>query len=193
MGKQLDIIGVSRREILSKLISENYKNLNDFCNQTGEEYSAIYRYIHNNVKIGDKVISRFEKIFNKPAGFFDQQLPKLTAINIPIVDSVVKGNVKLSDMIANSNQYTLLDKKMLDEYDWNKDSLFAIIAKDDSMHPLIRDKSEVVIDSTQTEIENNKIYAVKINSDIYIRKLIKSPVTGLITFLQLAARFISSL
>ena len=38
------------------------------------------------------------------------------------------------------------------------------------MYPVIRDKAEVVIDSTQTEIENNKYYAVKVNTDIYIRK-----------------------
>ena len=181
MSKALDIIGVSRRDILQKLITEQYKNINNFCNQTGEDYSAIYRYINKDVKIGDKVIKRLEGLFNKPEGFFDQQLPKMASVDIPIVENTVKANLPLTEILANSKKHIMLEQRVLDEFSWKKEYLFVVIAKDNSMYPVIRDKAEVIADSTQTEIENNKIYVVKINSEIYVRKLIKSPITGLIT------------
>lgn len=181
MDKTLDIIGQSRRDVLYKLITDNYKSINHFCTESGEDYAAIYRYIHKNVKMSDKVVRRFEGIFDKPMGFFDLQVPKTSSVDIPVIDNIVATKSKLSDIIANSKKFSLVEQRLLADYNWVKDNLFMIIANDDSMSPIIKDKTEVMIDSSQVEIENNKIYAVKISSDIYIRKLIKSPVKKTIT------------
>lgn len=184
MAKTLDMVGISRRSILRKLITDNYKNINDFCTKSGEDYSAIYRYYHNDIKMSDKVIKRLEGVFNLPEGYFEQQLPKLSAVDIPIVDNVVKKpTMKLAEIIAHSSKYSIIEQRIMDEFKWDKEDLFIIIAKDNSMYPVIRDKAEVVIDSTQTAIENNKYYAVKVNTDIYIRKLMKSSISGLITLI----------
>lgn len=184
MAKALDIVGISRRSILRKLISEKYKSIGDFCTQTGEDYAAIYRYYHNEVKMGDKLIKRLEGVLNLPDGYFDKQLPKLAAVDIPIIDNTIKKpTMKLAEIIAHSSKYAMMEQRIMDEFKWDKDALFIIVAKDNSMYPVIRDKAEVVVDSTQTEIENNKYYAVKMNSDIYIRKLIKSPITEMITLI----------
>ena len=181
MTKILDIIGQSRRDVLYKLITDNYKSINHFCTESGEDYAAIYRYIHKNVKMSDKVVRRFEGIFDKPMGFFDQQVPKTSSVDIPVIDNLVATKSKLSDIIAGSKRFSLVEQRLLTDYNWEKSNLFMIIANDDSMSPIIKDKTEVMIDSSQAEIENNKIYAIKIGTDIYIRKLIKSPVKKTIT------------
>lgn len=183
MTKTLDIVGKSRRDILHKLILENYKSLNHFCSETGEDYSAIYKYIHKNVKMSDKVVRRLEQIFKKPEGFFDSQIPKTTSIDIPVIENRVKTNATLPEILETSTESSLLEQKLLDDYHWQKECLFMINVNDNSMYPIIRDKTTVMVDSSQTEIENNKIYAIKIKSDIYIRKLIKSPVKETITLI----------
>lgn len=184
MAKVLDIVGISRRSILRKLITENYKNIGDFCKQSGEDYAAIYRYYHNDIKMSDKVIKRLEGIFNLPEGYFDQQLPKLTTVDIPIIGNTVKKpTMQLAEIIAHSSKYAMIEQRIMDEFKWSKAALFILIIQDNSMYPVIRDKAEVLVDGSQTEIENNKYYAVKINSDIHIRKLIKSSISGLITLI----------
>lgn len=40
-----------------------------------------------------------------------------------------------------------------------------------------------MVDSSQVTVENNKIYAVKIKSNIYIRKVIKTPMKDIITLI----------
>ena len=81
----------------------------------------------------------------------------------------------MTEILANSKKDSLLEQELLNEYNWRKEHLFMIKANDNSMYPMIRDKTEVMADSSQTKIEDNKIYVVKIKSNIYIRKLIKSP------------------
>lgn len=180
MTKVLDITGKSRRDTLEKLISENYKTTHHFCTETGEDYAAIYKYLNKNVKMSDKVARRLEKAFNKIEGYFDRNIPKTSSVDIPVVDNTSDVNFTLAEIITSSKKVSLLEQKLLDDYHWNKEHLFMIVANDNSMYPIIRDKTEVMADSSQTEIENNKIYAVKIKSDIYIRKLIKSPFEGTI-------------
>ena len=183
MAKSLDVIGISRRDLVRQLILNDYKNINNFCTETGEDYGAIYRYLNKDVRIGDKVIKRLEKLFNKPTGYFDQQLPKATTVDIPIISNIVNKDMSLSEILSASQKSAMLEQRTLEEFNWKKESLFIVIAKDNSMHPIIRDKAEVIVDNSQNQIENNKIYVIKINSEIYIRKLIKSPITGIISLI----------
>lgn len=176
MAKSLDVIGESRSDTLHKLISENYKTTNHFCTENGEDHTAIYKYLNKKVKMSDKVARRLESVFNKPDGYFDQGILKTSATNIPIIDNLVDASFGIVEIIANSKKASLFDQELLDAYNWKNENLFIIKANDNSMYPIIRDKAEVMADNSQTQIENNKIYVVKIKSDIYIRKLIKSPV-----------------
>jgi hypothetical protein len=183
MVKSLDLIGISRKRALAHLITGGYKNINDFCTKTGEDYAAIYRYLNKNIKIGDKVISRLAKIFEKSPEYFDTYMPNIKSVDIPIIDCNISKKTTLSEMLANSRNSAMIEDKLLNNYGWKKEALFIVIAQDNSMEPLIRDKSEVIVDSSQTQIENNKIYVVKINASICIRKLIKSPITGAVSLI----------
>lgn len=174
MNKTLDIVGAARRDALHKLILENYKSINNFCTEAKEDYASIYRYIHKNVKMSDKVAERLEKIFKKPKGFLDEQVPTATSVDIPVIENIVKPSAKLQDILTNSNKVFSLEQRLLGKYNWKKEHLFMLVANDNSMSPIIKDGTEIMFDSSQTEIEDNKIYVVKINSRIYIRKLIKS-------------------
>lgn len=183
MAKALDVIGISRRDLVRESILNQYRNINDFCTATGEDYGAIYRYLNKDVRIGDKVIARLEKILNKPAGYFDKQLPKATTVDIPIIPNTVDKSMSLPEILSTSQKSAMLEQRTIEEFNWKAESLFIVIAKDNSMHPIIKDKAEVIVDNSQNQIENNKIYVIKINSEVYIRKLMKSPITGIISLI----------
>ena len=183
MSKSLDLIGISRQRALTSLIARDYKNLNEFCIDANEDYAAIYRYIHKNVKIGDKVIARFSEFFKTTPDFFDKYIPNIKTIDIPIIDCLISNTTTLDEMIANSKSSSIIEEKVLNDFGWQPNNLFILIAKDTSMEPIIRDKAEVIVNSSQNQIENNKIYAVKINSNICLRKLIKSPISGKISLI----------
>ncbi len=178
MTKSLDITGISRQRALITLINEEYKNIHDFCAKTEEDYAAIYKYVHKNVKIGDKVLNRLATIFNKPVEYFDMYKPNIQSVNIPVIDSLDNNGDNLTKLIKSSKVSAMLEERILNKYGWNKEFLFGLIIRDSSMEPLIQDKAEVVVDSSKTQIEDNKIYAISINKDIYVRKLIKLPMSG---------------
>ena len=88
MEKQLDVTGVSRRDSLTEsILTAGFKNINDFCKQKGFDYAAIYRYIHNNIRISDKVARRLESALGKSDGFLDQKIPRILTVTLPVIST----------------------------------------------------------------------------------------------------------
>jgi hypothetical protein len=190
MAKTLDLIGISRRDLLKEIIFGNYKNINHFCNETGEDYGAIYRYLNNDVKIGDKVVRRLEKLLNKPEGFFDQKRPQLDMFTIPVVPNVIEDkNITFEDLIKNSSPSEPFSEKRFHGLNWKKENFFMVKSKDESMYPIIPDDADVVADISKTQIEDNKIYIVKVNNTIMIRRILQSATTGLISLIPENSKF----
>lgn len=182
MTKQLDVTGISRRDLLLEEITENFNNINDFCKKTQLDYGAIYRYIHNNVRISDKVARKLEVLLNKPEGYLDQKIPSIATVEIPVISGNLK-NLSLLENLKNPLAYSGIDRNTLQNFGWSPENLFIVIINDNSMEPIIRDKAEVIIDRSKIDIENNKIYAIKINSTILVRKLFRSPLDNLINLI----------
>ncbi len=172
--KQLDVTGISRRDVLSEEVLDNYNNINNFCKIFGLDYGAIYRYINNDVRISDKVARKLESLLNKPEGYLDQKIPSIATAEIPVISSDL-GALTLAECLEKPLNYSGIDRVTLKNYGWSADSLFILVANDSSMEPIIKDKAEVIIDRSKTEIENNKFYAIRIDSTILIRKILKSP------------------
>ena len=53
----------------------------------------------------------------------------------------------------------------------DKKNLCIFFVRGDSMLPEIQDGAKVLIDISQRELVNNKIYAVSVNNEIFIKKL----------------------
>lgn len=183
MAKQLDITGLSRRDSLAEgILSEGFKNINEFCKDKGFDYAAIYRYIHNNIRISDKVARKLESALNKPEGYLDQKIPSIATVEIPVIGTVLNKS-SLSESLANTSTYGGIDRSTLQNFGWESQNLFIVIINDNSMEPIIKDKAEVIIDKSKTEIENNKFYAIRVDSTILIRKILKSPLKKTISLI----------
>lgn len=175
--KQLDITGISRRDLLLEGISERFNNINEFCRESGLDYGAIYRYIHNNVRISDKVARKLESALNKPAGYLDQKIPSIATVQIPVI-GVNLNNLSLSEALAGSSTFSGIDRSTLLNFGWEAENLFIVIINDNSMEPVIKDKAEIIVDKSKLIVENNKIYAIKVKSIIMIRKIFQSPLSN---------------
>lgn len=173
--KQLDVTGISRRDLLGVgIIEAGFKNINEFCKNKGFDYAAIYRYLHNNIRISDKVARKLELALNKPEGYLDQKIPSIATVEIPVIGTIL-NKLSLSEVLANTSNYSGIDRSTLQNFGWESQNLFIVIINDNSMEPIIKDRAEVIIDKSKTEIENNKFYAIRIDSTILIRKILKSP------------------
>lgn len=63
-----------RADNFQLLINKNYNNINDFCVKTNQEYSAVYRYLHGKMNIGNIMAKRIESILNLPNGHLDKPI-----------------------------------------------------------------------------------------------------------------------
>jgi phage repressor protein C with HTH and peptisase S24 domain len=64
-------------------------------------------------------------------------------------------------------------KIVIDELNLKSKNLLVFIAHGDSMSPTIEHNSKVIIDTSQTTIEDGKIYALSKNNEIFIRRVFK--------------------
>lgn len=57
------------------------------------------------------------------------------------------------------------------------------------MEPTIQEGTKAIIDYSQTSIQANKIYALRIREDVYLRRIMRSPSTGNLTLISDSATF----
>src|SRR6185437_6554255 len=174
MSKTIDSISQNRRDHLEKKILENYKNVYEFCNKTGEDYGAVHRYLNSQLNIGNKVIKRFEQIFNVPQGAFDKSINEKEVIKIPIYSlaSYLNNITKLKPENATSFHYIELDE--LSALGWKHENIFGLMAESQEMAPIIKSGAKVLIDKSSISIIDGAIYAILVNDKIFIRKIIHS-------------------
>lgn len=58
---------------------------------------------------------------------------------------------------------------------WRPDTHFVFRAQGDSMEPTIQHRSPVVIDTSQTNIQSGRVYAVVVNGESYLKRLDRLP------------------
>lgn len=179
MAKALDIISVARSNNLIENIKKGGETVYSFCQRTNEDYPSINKYINKTLKIGDKVARRLEVLLNLNNGDLDDGLPDEQFAKLPIIDMLSHNEFNLNNAMKNAESCVLLQNSIISSFGWNRDALAIIIAKDDSMEPTIQESAKAIVDISQAEhIQLNKIYAIKIFGDIYLRRITKSLSTG---------------
>ncbi len=189
MMKTLDIISVTRSDNLNKFITKNNESVYAFCQRTGEDYPSINKYINKTLKMGDKVARRLEKLLGINEGAFDAGVPSAQFAELPILDSIIPSGTNIKSMIKQAAGKVLLEEEIIKSFGWNKDSLLIVVAKDDAMEPTIQEGTKAIIDYSQTSIQANKIYALRIREDVYLRRIMRSPSTGNLTLIADSATF----
>ena len=192
-NKELDVTGASRRDLLVEGIREaGYKNISQFCKKNNLDYAAIYRYTHGKLRMGNEVARKLELILGKVSGYLDQHIPSISSIFIPIISHCLP-TCSLVDVLVNPLGYTGIDLTTIKQHQWDAKSIFVIVLKDTSMEPVIRENSDVFIDTSQKEITNNKIYAIRINQTILIRKIYYSPLNNLLSLISFNEEFLTEI
>ena len=176
--KNIDFISASRSARLWPLILGRYGGIAKFCQDTGEDYGAIHKYVNGMLKIGDRVARRLEGLINVDSGYLDEDIPRYLTTNIPLLSIDMMKSVAYNPKIFKSDKSFILRQDLIKAYNWNSNALIALIVSDNSMEPTMSEGNYVVIDCAQANIIQNKVYAILIHDDFYIRRLSKSPETG---------------
>ena len=161
-----------RRDNLDKYIKENFKNIRRFTMEYGVNYGNIYTMLKGERPFGERVARELETKIGISPGFFDQ-VDLSTDAKIPIFGNKLSagyGNKVFDEEIIG---YHLLNISDLKNEGLEVKNLCIFFIRGDSMTPEIQDGSKVLVDTSQTELIENKIYAVAVNNEIFVKKIFK--------------------
>ena len=137
------------------------KKISDALELTGEEREKL-----DNAFLGKNINKAFSK--EKTNLFiYDEEM-----ILIPVMAKASAGNGYIN--FSNEPLYNKLIRK-----NGFNEKCYLIEVVGDSMEPLIQDGSYVVIDPYQTDYIENKIYVVKYDEEMYIKRVILKPESNL--------------
>lgn len=97
-------------------------------------------------------------------------------INIPVKGEVV-ASMGYGVTIYNERQTAIysISKKLIDDLGISRNQTEMIFAQGDSMMPTIEGGDSLLVDHTRTEIYDGKIYCVRIDGQLYAKRLQKIP------------------
>ncbi len=164
-----DVTGITSQTELAKSLKINRSSIT---------------HARNNNKIPEKWILKLYRKFNLNPEWIEFGIGK-TYINkgsfsdiefthVPMVKATLSAGGGSFNVDANIDGYLSFTSKWLRL----KGSVAAMVAMEvagDSMEPEIRDRDTVLIDRSQTEVKNRKIYAVGLDDTIFIKRLEQHP------------------
>lgn len=137
---------------------------------------GISRQRVNQIKEKDLTNNQITKLEN----FFKTKLAENTPDN-DCIDIPVKGDViaSLGYGITTYNEHQTatysISNKLASDLGVNKNQIEIIFAQGDSMMPTIEGGDSLLIDLSKTEIYDGKIYCVRIEGQLYAKRLQKIP------------------
>ncbi len=174
----------TRRDNLAKYITNTHKNRRQFALQYEFNYGNMHSMLKGTRAFGERIARELEAKLGLAAGFFDQEdidLTKIPETKIPIYAnklSAGSGNRVFAEEIIG---YHLLNPADLKNEGLEEKQLCIFFVRGDSMLPEIQDGAKVLVDVSQTKLIDNKIYAISIDNEIFIKKLFKEPGANKIT------------
>ena len=155
------------------LIAKQYKNIT--FSQIAEAL-GISRQRVNQIKeneLSDKQIEKLEKFFKTT---MTQNNLENDCIDIPVKGDVIAS---LGYGITTYNEHQTatysISSKLANDLGVNKNQTEIIFAQGDSMMPTIEGGDSLLVDLSKTEIYDGKIYCVRIEGQLYAKRLQKIP------------------
>lgn len=134
-----------------------------FSKETERTPQQIAQWLSKTKNIGEKIARDVEEKLKLPRGYLDKNHDNQEEDSTAYV-SAFDNNV--------AKRYAI-DTETLKENGWNSQNLRVLRVTDNSMGPILITGMLVLVDITLTKPENDLIYAIKSNSDIIIRRMIK--------------------
>lgn len=163
-----------RRKNLQNYITTNYPNKRKFTLAYSLNYGNLYSILKGERPFGERLARDLEQKIGLQENSLDQDdstMLNQTETRIPVYAnklSAGNGNLAFNEAIVS---YHLFNSEDLRNEGFNEKNLCVFYVRGDSMLPEIQDGAKVLVDLTQGELIDNKIYAISINNEIYIKKL----------------------
>lgn len=170
MRNNIDIVSLIRSQNLIKCIDEEYINVHNFCKVKNLDYSTIFKYVNNKLKIGDNVVKKLEIALGVTEGTLDIGLAIQRVELLPIIKTLTEYNQVFINK-ESFNTYLQVNIDIINAIGESPETLFISQINDDSMEPTIHENSLLIISNNQTNIISNKIYAIMYKDKLLIRRI----------------------
>lgn len=182
----------NRRASLRQWMADKSLNQTDISTRTGTTRSYVSLLLSAGKPFGEKTARRFEKALRMPAGHLDKQGGSSEPASITVWDDpselpegvfalVPRVQVQLS---AGNGVIAAEEKDMPPlafRRDWlvkknisHRNNLRIVYVKGDSMNEFLQDGDVVMIDTGQTAIKDNDVYAIAAHDEIKIKRLTRT-------------------
>lgn len=165
-----------------RLIAEHFDgSVNAFAKTHGISPTPYYMILNGNRQFGSKVAKTVEKFFKLQPGQLDIENGASeyeTVVQIPVYGnrlSAGSGNTIFEQNIIRHHAVDLNDIKT---FGWKEERLCIFEIQGDSMTPELHEGQKVIVDTSQIEIIDNRIYAISVHNDIFIKRIFKELGTG---------------
>ncbi|TXH60766.1 MAG: hypothetical protein E6Q89_00310 [Bacteroidia bacterium] len=173
-----DDIKEIRKHNLRKIIDDQYNgSVNAFAKHIKRPPGFFYDAFADKRPLGERVMRSIEA----ELGLLPHELDKEDATNFQ-AKKFELINV-YSTQLSASNGNEIFDEEIIDQTPinmglmiqngWKKENLCCFVVCGDSMEPTLHNGSRVLVDTSKHEIIDNKIYALRNGSQIFIKRLYK--------------------
>jgi phage repressor protein C with HTH and peptisase S24 domain len=179
-----------RRAHLARLFKASKMKQADFARKIGVTPSYLSQMLSSGFRFGEKAARGFEEKLHRPLGEFESPnelgLSTIDIWNIPsdlpenVFALVPRINIQLAAGTGGINQSEEEMPPLAFRADWlrgqnvtNKGNLRTCEVKGDSMEPFLQNGDTVLIDIGQSEIINDKVFAIRYGDDLRIKRLSK--------------------
>lgn len=127
-------------------------------------------------ELNEKQIKALEEYFKVSLNQHKITLVEEDCVTIPVKGEVV-ASMGYGVTIYNERQTATysISKKLVDDLGISRNQTEMIFAQGDSMMPTIEGGDSLLVDHTRTEIYDGKIYCVRIDGQLYAKRLQKIP------------------
>lgn len=148
------------KQIFLDYVAKHHKNLNQFCKEYKLSYGSLHRDLNKPEDLGLKRAKTIEDLIYQRIGIRifsnDEQIP-----------------IQCIEFINLPDRY-ILDPHVLAAVGTTKDNLKIFKLSDLSMSPIFHKDTLILVNTSDKEITPGKFYAIEINGEVAIRRLVKS-------------------
>ena len=180
--KVSDRVNAIRVNNFLRLVEEHFEgSINAFAKKFGISPTPYYMILNGSRQFGSKVAKTVEQLFKLQPGQLDVEdgaTEYETVAHIPVYGnklSAGNGNTIFEQDIV---RHHAVDRNDIKIYGWKEDNLCIFQVQGDSMTPELHEGQKVIVDTSQIEVVDNRVYAISVHNDIFIKKMFKELGTG---------------
>lgn len=163
-----------RLENLLKLIEKKFQsNLSQFAIAIDKKQPYINDIKHHRRPFTEKLARHIEERMELPVGFLDTGEDNVLQIQLPIYSIHLSAGSGSNIFEEEIKGYYPIDVDALKRYGWNSRDLCVFNVAGDSMAPTIADSQAVIVNTRERRIIDNKIFAISINNEVFIKRLFR--------------------